>query len=317
MTKLKNLNYVTDTTDQKRIEHFDKFWFFGLLGLWCLLVLYRSFQPASIIAIVEFAVAGFIICRLHAAVTNLNPLETMVSEYALDPKNGQWMHLAFFLIGFGALNIGTAVCKLDLVQYNLEASNKTGKFGHLTWWPQLLMLIALVFISLGAIGMGFFSMRSQTKEELPSSEESGKWHDWCVMMSFGAAIVSMLLFTCSPAPIVGAALLWLRAFGLVFFSFALLATIFYVILGYYMSKKVSSPNENSANYVAKFSGLSSERSGYGQNSANGARALSPMNAAQASQVAKANMGQGMLERILIFMFIQWGLFLSMVLVAPK
>jgi hypothetical protein len=253
-------------------------------------------------AIICFVVSAALICVLHSLVRDLNPLEKMVSEYALDPDYGYLMHIAFFVLGFGAILLGGGVGAR-----------------HLT---EGIQSTVLCFAGVGAGSMGVFSMQARKHSELPSPPSEGKIHDWCVMISFTLVLVSMILMACWPVQVVGGRYPWLRGVALVDFNICALTVIFFGILGYTMKRNLpdktmtSKMQESQASasdpsavrgyishrYITAYSGFSNQR-GDLKNYGNEA-------------VKTANRGQGMLERILIFMFIGWGLMFSFVVMAP-
>jgi hypothetical protein len=257
--------------------------------------------PLSIIAAICFILSGFLICRLHALVTDLDPLETMVSEYALDPQYGSLMHISFFVLGTGAVLQAISIFKSSP--------------------PEMIQAVVLVIAGMGAALMGVFSMQSRLPSEHPSSAASGKVHDTCVLVSFTSVLISMILLACWPVQVVDGKYPWLRGVALVDFNICALTTIFFAILGYNMQRKLTGspamvrmqavenvnkagsgdPDPNEKVYVSMFNGLGTHRKKL---------------ADEGDEAVKtANRGQGLLERILIFMFIAWGLILSCITIS--
>ncbi len=261
------------------------------------------FIPAKFVAHVFFLSAlcfvasGTIISILHAWVTDLDPIQTMVSEYALNKTRGPWMNAAFFLIGGGAISLGSALWHCGDMNRAIAA--------------------ILTIAGSAAAALGIFSMQSLLKEEIPSSAYSGRLHGICVLISFTLAIISMLTFACSELKEVGTEQFWLRGVALVHFNFAGLSALFFGILGLNMVRKVQIHTSQHAVGV----GLSALTVGTVRlkssidaavNTQQSGDAKTVDSGAIVATVHQAKRGLGLLERILIFMFIEWGIFLSII-----
>jgi Protein of unknown function (DUF998) len=241
-------------------------------------------EATGVMALCFLVAAAGMIARLHALVENLNPLTAMVSEYALDIKHGKLMHNAFFSIGGGAW--------LICLYYCITA--------HHALWMQITMFGA----GLGSSAMGLFSMKSRMDGEIQTSDRSGKLHDISLIVAFGSGTVSMLVLTIMDGVGIVAAYPWLRAAALVQFNITALGMIFFLILGF---KKKAMIRRKCANEKGDTLGYISTTGRYSVKAADGTRKSYHSSGPE-------NYGQGVVERILIFLFIQWGCYLSVLIV---
>ncbi len=257
------------------------------------------------LALTGLVVAAALIATLHTKVVRLNPLLTMVSEYALDWDYGWMMHSAFFLIGAGAIWLAIATWVVPISSLLFPG----------------LLAVAGVF----AAAMGYFSMKSRTPDEMPSPPESGKKHDRCVLFSFGAGTVSMFVFAAAHGNGVLAVHSWLHAVGMMQFHITLLGVIFFAILGGHTRNEIKHQT-GTREYVPILSGLAAGRyAGEATAAIVGGAVGAALSAPAPGGSGKSgrarrrgaganNYGQGVVERILIFLFIEWGFFLSLVMI---
>ncbi len=222
--------------------------------------------------------SGLLICILHARDNaKLDPLQRMVSEYALDPKHGWMMHLAFALLASGAAvlaHVFHGALVHDCIQFWL-----------------------LVLASAGAVVMCLFSMKSQLNWEQKSPIAEGWMHDVGMLMSFSSVIASTAFTAIFPSRVLATNVPWLRGAALVYFTICGLSSILFVVLGF-QGRKFIKPKSGKIGHLVRPGSYYAMRS----EDAKG----------QTQRALSLQRGLGVLERILIFMFLFWGTVLSLV-----
>ena len=146
-------------------------------------------------------------------------------------------------------------------------------------------------------------MKSRMDGEIQTSDLSGKLHDISLFVAFGSGTVSMLALTIMDGTDIICAYPWLRAAALVQFNITSLGMIFFLILGF---KKKAMVRQACKHKTGHTLGYVSTTGRYSIKASDGTHTNCHTSGAE-------YYGQGVVERILIFLFIQWGCYLAVLI----
>jgi len=235
--------------------------------------------------------AAIFIIVLHLVAANLDPVYKFVSEYSDVRGYGVIMRAAFFLIAIATFNLA-----ISILHFNPSPNT-----------PDRIMFWLTFLAGVLTVGMGVFSQRTTTPGEIHTSRFVGNVHGFCAGTAFTLAIITMVVFACQPPLDVDQ---WIRGAALAHFNVAVVVAVIYWILG--LGKVKEARKNTKLSGVATIAADIQATVMFSKKGPNDHDLKSDPTNSDETDVDPINRGLGLVERILIFMFIEWELVLSWV-----